>query len=164
MEKLTQEQINQIVESHGKWMRNEDGGIRADFSGKSLDGASLNGANLDGASLNGASLNGASLDGASLYRASLNGANLNGANLDGASLYRASGIGRVVSIRGIGSRQGTTIYFIDKDNIRCGCWNNYQGGTLAEFEERVGSVYAEDSQYYKEYALAIDFFKEMQNK
>jgi hypothetical protein len=82
----TVEELREILEKHGRWLRGEDGGERASLRNASLVGASLDGASLDGASLVGASLVGASLDGASLRNASLVGASLRNASLDGASL------------------------------------------------------------------------------
>ena len=29
--KITQEKLNEIIESHGKWLRNEEGGEKADL-------------------------------------------------------------------------------------------------------------------------------------
>ena len=48
----------------------------------------------------------------------------------------------------------------------CGCWNNYKGGTLAEFKERVENVYGENAEkpnkiYYAQYMAAIEFFEKM---
>ena len=64
----------------------------------------------------------------------------------------------------IGSRNATTTYCIDDDVILCGCWNNYKGGSLDKFLERVESVYGNtgetpNQQYYSEYMAAIAFFK-----
>ena len=39
--------LKTILENHLKWLRNEDGGIRASLSRASLSGANLYGANLD---------------------------------------------------------------------------------------------------------------------
>ena len=87
--------LNEILEKHLKWLRNEDGGERAnlcgaDLRGADLRGANLYGANLCGADLRGADLRGANLRGANLYGADLCGANLYGANLYGANLYGAN--------------------------------------------------------------------------
>ena len=124
--KITQERLNEIIASHGKWLRNEKGGEKAN------------------------------LDGANLRMANLYGANLDGANLD-KTYYQ---------VTRIGSRNGTTSYCIEDDNVRCGCWNSYKGGTLAEFEARVESVYGEQGEtpngkYYVQYMEAIKFFKAM---
>ncbi|MBR6636506.1 MAG: pentapeptide repeat-containing protein, partial [Phascolarctobacterium sp.] len=93
--------------------------------------------------------------------ANLRMANLDGANLDGANLDEA-----YYQVTRIGSRNGTTIYCIEDDNVRCGCWNNYKGGTLADFEERIENVYGEqgktpNKKYYTQYTEAIKFFKAM---
>ena len=58
---LEKEKIREIIESHGKWLRNEEGGIRANLRGANLRGANLRGANLSGANLSGADLSDADL-------------------------------------------------------------------------------------------------------
>ena len=126
---ISKEKLNEIIASHGKWLRDEEGGQRAD-----LRGAYLRGADLSGADLSNADLRGAYLD------------------------------DYIVQVVRIGSRKGTTTYNATTDNILCGCWNNYKGGTLAEFEQRVEAVYGKNSedaneQYYAEYMVAIAFFK-----
>ena len=113
MKKLTQKQINKILEGHKHWL-NEDckgwGTMMADFSScdlsdadlsyanlsyanlryADLSGADLGGANLSGADLGGADLSGANLGGANLRDANLRGADLRGANLIGANLIGAN--------------------------------------------------------------------------
>ena len=109
---LTKEQISKIVESHGKWIRGEKGGERANLSGAdlcradlreanlcranlcraNLSGADLREANLCRANLSGANLSGADLYEANLCRANLSGADLYGANLSEANLYGANGL------------------------------------------------------------------------
>ena len=44
---LTTGKIQEIIDSHGKWLRSEDGGSRANLSDANLRGANLRGANLD---------------------------------------------------------------------------------------------------------------------
>lgn len=119
--KISAEKLQEIIESHGRWLRNAEGGERADLSGADLSGANLGGAYLD------------------------------------KTYYQV--------VR-IGSRQGTTTYCVDDDNVLCGCWNNYKGGTLEEFKTRVESVYGREGnnpneQYYDEYMAAITFFTAM---
>jgi hypothetical protein len=65
------------MQKHIKWVRNEEGGARADLSGADLSRADLSGANLSRANLSGADLSRANLS-----RANLSGANLSGADLD----------------------------------------------------------------------------------
>ena len=57
MKKLTQEQINKILEEHRHWLNEDCEGwetMKADFSHCDLRGADLRGADLRGADLRGA--------------------------------------------------------------------------------------------------------------
>ena len=81
--------LKDVLDKHLKWLRDEDGGERADLSRAYLSGAYLSGANLSRAYLFGANLSGANLSGANLFGANLSGANLSGANLSGAYLSGA---------------------------------------------------------------------------
>ena len=99
MKTYTAAELAEIIESHGKWLRVEKGGSRADLSGADLScanlrsanlyGADLSGADLRSADLSGANLSGADLSCANLRSADLRSANLSGANLYGADLYGA---------------------------------------------------------------------------
>ena len=134
--KITQKRLNEIITSHSKWLLGEDGGERADLSNANLCGSNLSGTDLRGANLHGANLCGATLD---------------------QTYYQ---------ITRIGSRNGTTIYCVENDNIVCGCWNHYKGGTLADFKERVKNIYGEygeipNEKYYRQYMAAIEFFEKM---
>ena len=154
--KITQEKLNEIIESHGKWLRNEEGGEKANLIGADLGDANLRSANLGGADLEDANLIGANLRGADL-----GGANLGDAYLGGADLNKT-----YYQITRIGSRNATTTYCVEDDNVVCGCWNNYRGGTLEEFKKRVESVYGKDGKtpdkkYYTQYMAAIEFFEKM---
>ena len=44
---MTQEELNEILDKHKKWLNNEEGGEKADLSGADLSGANLCGADLD---------------------------------------------------------------------------------------------------------------------
>ena len=149
--KISAKKLQEIIKSHGRWLRNEEGGERAYLSSADLSSADLSSANLSSADLSSANLSGADLSGADL-----SSANLSGADLD-KTYYQV--------VR-IGSRRGTTTYCVDDDNVLCGCWNNYKGGTLEEFKTRVESVYGREGnnpneQYYDEYMAAITFFAAM---
>ncbi len=92
---MTPEQLQTILGDHGKWIRGEIDGKRANLTRANLDGANLTLANLtlanlDGANLDGANLTLANLTLANLTRANLYGAKLDGANLDGANLTLAN--------------------------------------------------------------------------
>ena len=87
---MNPDKLNEILETHLKWLKGEDGGKRANLSRANLSGANLSRANLFRANLSRANLYGANLSGADLYGANLSGADLSGADLYGANLYRAN--------------------------------------------------------------------------
>lgn len=176
MRKLTDKEIERIVEKHGRWLRNKEGGERAnlnytdlrnailegiDLRDAILEGANLSGANLEDADLGGADLSYAKLCGANLCGASFSHTNLSNANLEGAILNDADLEGAILNdaclsgalsdkayyqINRIGSRMGMTTYNATDDVALCGCWNGYDGGTLEEFRKRVESVYGENGE------------------
>jgi hypothetical protein len=74
--RFTQEQLSDILDLHGKWLRNEPGGVRASLRNTNLRNADLTGAKLQEADLLGADLPGANLRNASLTVADLTGAKL----------------------------------------------------------------------------------------
>lgn len=86
--------LDQILDAHGRWVLNEEGGIQASLAGAKLFGARLRNAILPLASLSGADLHKAVLAGAILAEAELveidlREADLRDANLCGAVLTRA---------------------------------------------------------------------------
>ena len=147
---MDKDKLNEIIESHGKWLRAKEGGFRADLSGAYLSRADLSGADLSRADLRGADLSGADLSGAYLSGADLSGADLSGADLPS----------KIIQVGPIGSRKSYTIYRIDEDIVQCGCWNNYKGGSLDEFKQRIDTVYP-DGMYRQEYLAAIAMFEKM---
>ena len=56
---MTNEELKKIIEKHEKWLKDQDGGERANLCGARLSGADLYGANLIGADMRGANLSGA---------------------------------------------------------------------------------------------------------
>ena len=52
--KLTKKELNEIIASHGKWLRSEEGGKRADLRGADLSNADLRGADMKCADLSNA--------------------------------------------------------------------------------------------------------------
>ena len=87
---MDKQELKAILDKHLKWLRDEDGGKRANLSRADLYGADLSEANLSEADLSEANLYGANLYGANLSRANLSRANLYGANLSRANLSRAN--------------------------------------------------------------------------
>ena len=168
MRELTKEEI-EVLQRHAKWLKNEEGGEKANLQGANLWGADLQDANLRGADLRGANLRGANLRGADLrdanlrdadlWDANLRGADLRGANLWGADLRDADlwgAAGKILYFGPIGSRQGIT--YVTKTertiHVRCGCFY----GTLEEFAAKVEEKHG-DSQHGKSYKAAIEFIK-----
>ena len=49
MKEISEEKLKAIIDSHGKWLRDEDGGERADLQGAYLQDADLQGAYLQDA-------------------------------------------------------------------------------------------------------------------
>ena len=79
---MTQEQLNEVLAKHQKWLTDEEGGKRADLCKADLRGADLRYANLRYADLRYANLHEADLRGATLHKADLYKADLRGADLD----------------------------------------------------------------------------------
>jgi uncharacterized protein YjbI with pentapeptide repeats len=213
---MDQERLKEILESHGKWLRDKGGRMadlrRADLSGANLYGADLRRADLSGADLRRADLSGANLrradlsganlrradlreadlseadlhganildadlrmadlHGANLFNADLRGADLHGADLrdtdiHGANLHRANMSERVVQVGPIGSRRDYTIFWVDRNLVQCGCWNDYEGGSLDEFKKRVNETYPAENedtlQFRNEYLAAIAMFERLRD-
>jgi len=93
--KLTQAQIDEILDLHQKWLDRDPAGKRANFSYMDLSGVdfsdrNLTRSNLSNANLECANLTGANMNGANLKFANLIGANFTGANLTSTNLKRAN--------------------------------------------------------------------------
>ena len=73
---MEKEKLNEILKNHQKWLRNEEGGIKANLRGAYLSYADLRGADLSCANLSSAELRCAKLSGADLSCAELRGAKL----------------------------------------------------------------------------------------
>ena len=164
--RITQEKLKEILASHSKWLRGEKGGKRANLCGADLSYTDLSHADLRGANICEANICGANLYDADLSNSSLFDTDLSNSLFDNANLCATSLSKTYYQIVRIGSREATTTYCVEDDNVRCGCWNNYEGGTLAEFKERVESVYGEEGKtpnkkYYTQYMTAIEFFEKM---
>ena len=135
---MTQEKLNEVIASHGRWLDDKTKGECADLSDADLRRADLSDADL--------------------RRADLSDADLRRADLSGADLPFV-----ILQVGPIGSRKDYVIYNASDDNIICGCWNAYKGGTLAEFEERVEGVYPSEKKdtlkFRNEYLAVIGYFK-----
>ena len=91
--KLTQKEINKIIENHKHWLNKDVDGwdnMKADFSNQDLSYANFSSANLSGADLRNANLSRANLSNANLSNADINYANLSYADLRCANLSHAN--------------------------------------------------------------------------
>ena len=189
--KITQKELNEIIENHSKWIYGEKDGVFADLSGADLSNANLKKANLSGADLSGADLSNANLKKANLKGAYLSGAdlrwaNLKKANLKGADLRNAdlrftnikgtdlrcadligtSLNGYMCQITGCGVTKGITTYDELNNQVIWGYWICKDGNTLENFEKQIENVYGENGRspnkkYYQGYIGAICFFRAM---
>ncbi len=81
---ILEEKLKEIITNHKKWLRNEEGGIKAE-----LKNTNLYGQNLSTADLRYADLAGSDLRSANLIGANLTGADLSGADFSSANMYSA---------------------------------------------------------------------------
>lgn len=98
--KLTQKEINKIIENHKHWLNKDVDGwdnMKADFSNQELSYANLRGVDLRGAELRSVNLSCADISGANLSNANLSCADLSYANLSDASICGADLSGAYLS-------------------------------------------------------------------
>lgn len=176
MKRITQEELDIVVENHQLWI-NGEGGKRADLSftdlkwlnlkGKDLRGVNFEGANLRGVNLMKAVLTGVNLEGADLELsnlklaglgwanlkrvnftwANLRNANLEGANLKGVCLWETSGDGKY--IKTIQITKYTVTY--TPDFLQIGC-EGYPIKDWFEFDnERISSMDEGALKWWNEY-------------
>ena len=77
MKSINQKELNEILQKHEMWLKNEKAGECADLSYTDLRGVNLSCTNLSYTDLRGADLRYANLNNANLWDANLKGANLN---------------------------------------------------------------------------------------
>ncbi|MBF2676739.1 pentapeptide repeat-containing protein [Listeria welshimeri] len=184
---MKQEELDIILDNHGKWLRNE-GGVRADLRYTelkntnlryaSLSGADLSNANLSNVNLNNANLSYADLSGANLRHADLRGANLANANLRHADLRGANLANanlRHADLRGLNLNwvnwqhvEGLTVICVQVDTTRKNNQITYikeleiwikDGfhGTLDELKASVEQTHKDNEKLRKRYYRVIDF-------
>ena len=103
--KLTQKEINKIIENHQHWLNKDVDdweSMKADFFNQDLSYANFSSANLSGADLRNANLSRANLSNANLSNADINYANLSYADLRCANLSHANIGGANLSHANIG--------------------------------------------------------------
>ncbi|EOV5914579.1 pentapeptide repeat-containing protein [Listeria monocytogenes] len=172
---MKQEELDIILENHGKWLLNE-GGERADLSNADLkntnlrfanlsyadlrradlSGANLRRANLRVANLSYADLRRADLSGANLRRANLRGTDLSDANLNWVNWQHVEGL-TVICVQVDTSRRNNQIAYIKELDIWItGCFQ----GTLDELKASVEQTHKHNEKLKKRYYRVIDFILE----
>ena len=90
MKNISQEELKEILKKHEMWLKDEEGGKRANLSYVNLSNADLSHANLRAANLSYVNLSNADLSHANLRVANLMGINLSNSNLHNADLTCAN--------------------------------------------------------------------------
>ncbi|HFU6409014.1 TPA: pentapeptide repeat-containing protein [Listeria monocytogenes] len=154
---MNQEELDIILENHGKWLRNE-GGDRADLSNADLKNTNLRFANLRLAYLRGADLRFADLRGADLSNVNLSYANFRGVDLSDANLnwvnwQHVEGL-TVICVQVDTTRKNNQIAYIKELDIwTTGCFQ----GTLDELKASVEQTHKDNEKLRKRYYRVIDF-------
>ncbi|EAK9760421.1 pentapeptide repeat-containing protein [Listeria monocytogenes] len=144
---MKQEELDIILENHGKWLRNE-GGEKADLSNADLKNTNLRGANLRFANLSIADLRFADLRGANLSIADLSYANLSWVNWQ-----HVEGL-TVICVQVDTTRKNNQITYIKELDIWItGCFQ----GTLDELKASVEQTHKDNEKLRKRYYRVIDF-------
>ncbi|EHL5769532.1 TPA: pentapeptide repeat-containing protein [Listeria monocytogenes] len=154
---MKQEELDIILENHGKWLRNE-GGEKADLSNAVLTGADLTNADLTNAVLTGADLTNADLTnavltGADLTNAVLTGADLTNADLNWVKWQDVRGL-TVVAVQVDTTRKNNQIAYIKELHIwTTGCFQ----GKLYKLKSSIEKTHKDNEKLRKRYYRVIDF-------
>ncbi|EAC3224169.1 pentapeptide repeat-containing protein [Listeria monocytogenes] len=149
---MKQEELDIILENHGKWLFNE-GGDRADLSNADLKNTNLRFANLRLADLRGANLSYADLNGADLNGADLNGADLSYANLNWINWRDVVSL-TVIAVQINTTRKNNQITYIKELEIwTTGCFQ----GTLEELKTSIENTHKDNEKLKAKYYRVIDF-------
>ncbi|HAC1322241.1 TPA_asm: hypothetical protein GZM25_14695 [Listeria monocytogenes] len=164
---MKQEELDIILENHGKWLRNE-GGEKADLSNADLKNTNLRFANLRLADLRFADLSNADLKNTNLSIADLSYANLRLADLRFADLSNADLSYANLSWVNWQHVEGLTVICVQVDTTRknnqityikeldiwiTGCFQ----GTLDELKASVEQTHKDNEKLRKRYYRVIDF-------
>ncbi|EAC8735364.1 TPA: pentapeptide repeat-containing protein [Listeria monocytogenes] len=164
---MKQEELDIILENHGKWLLNE-GGERANLSNIDLKntnlrfanlrlaylrGADLSNANLSIADLSYANLSNADLSNVNLSNANFRGVDLSDANLNWVNWQHVEGL-TVICVQVDTSRRNNQIAYIKELDIwTTGCFQ----GTLDELKASVEQTHKYNEKLKKRYYRVIDF-------
>ncbi|EIM1817763.1 pentapeptide repeat-containing protein [Listeria monocytogenes] len=169
---MKKEELDIILENHGKWLRDE-GGERADLTSADLRHTNLSNAVLTSADLRHANLSNAVLTSADLRHANLTNANLTNANLTNADLTNADlsnadlsnanltwvnwqdvrGL-TVVAVQVDTTRKNNQIAYIKELHIwTTGCFQ----GKLYKLKSSIEKTHKDNEKLKKRYYRVIDF-------
>ncbi|MBC1858246.1 pentapeptide repeat-containing protein [Listeria seeligeri] len=149
---MKQEELDIILENHGKWLRDE-GGERADLSYTELKNTKLRLADLSNANLRGANLRGANLRHVNLSNTDLANADLSDAYLNWVNWRHVEGL-TVICIQVDTTRKNNQIAYIKELDIwTTGCFQ----GTLDELKASVEQTHKDNEKLRKRYYRVIDF-------
>ncbi|MBV0947888.1 pentapeptide repeat-containing protein [Listeria monocytogenes] len=154
---MKQEELDIILENHGKWLRDE-GGERADLTSADLRHTNLSNAVLTGADLRHANLTNADLSNANLTNAVLTNADLSNANLTNAVLTWVNwqdvrGL-TVVAVQVDTTRKNNQIAYIKELHIwTTGCFQ----GKLYKLKASIEKTHGDNEKLRKRYYRVIDF-------
>ncbi|EKM3347882.1 pentapeptide repeat-containing protein [Listeria monocytogenes] len=144
---MKKEELDIILENHGKWLRDE-GGERAD-----LTSADLRHTNLSNAVLTGADLRHANLTNADLSNADLSNANLTNAVLTWVNWQDVRGL-TVVAVQVDTTRKNNQIAYIKELHIwTTGCFQ----GKLYKLKSSIEKTHKDNEKLRKRYYRVIDF-------
>ncbi|EKZ4559139.1 pentapeptide repeat-containing protein [Listeria monocytogenes] len=154
---MKKEELDIILENHGKWLRDE-GGERADLTSADLRHTNLSNADLSNANLTNAVLSNANLSNANLTNAVLSNANLSNANLTNAVLTWVNwqdvrGL-TVVAVQVDTTRKNNQIAYIKELHIwTTGCFQ----GKLYKLKSSIEKTHKDNEKLRKRYYRVIDF-------
>lgn len=168
MKTITQEELNNKIQLHKKWLEGNPEGKKMklnyydlrclDLSNSSLIDADLSVSNLSKCNLSNCNLRYVNLSNANLGNVDLSNSILNNCNLSDAYLYQANTqnvSGKTIySIDNIGTFKGKVTYLPEYDRVFAGCW----GGSLEEFLEKGLEMNKEDEKEKRNIINAYQFF------
>ncbi|EAC2977264.1 pentapeptide repeat-containing protein [Listeria monocytogenes] len=154
---MKKEELDIILENHGKWLRDE-GGERADLTSAdlrhtNLSNAVLTGADLRHANLTNADLSYANLRFANLSNADLSYANLSNVNLNWVNWQHVEGL-TVICVQVDTTRKNNQIAYIKELHIwTTGCFQ----GKLYKLKSSIEKTHKDNEKLRKRYYRVIDF-------
>ena len=155
---ISEQELKDILDKHGKWLRNEENGERANLRSANLSSADLSYADLRSADLRSADLRSANLSSADLRSADLRSADLSSADLSSADLRSADL--SYANLMTFQFQRHQAFYTFD-DNLRIGCLNFPLHEWINNFED-IGKKEEYSEQQIKAYGLFIKICAEVQ--